>query len=1175
MKLKSVLLLFFMANLTFCFAQKSEDFYAGELSKMVNIPNSPEAEAFTKYGDNQVSLYSGIPQVNLPLYTIKGRELDLPIGLTYDASGIKVEQVSTDVGLGWNLNVGGRISRIINGLADDYLVSSGGYLTINTYNQINSTYPVIDNINNAIAYDNGNGGYFPTLIAAQDYFTFLDDLISNRADAEPDYYSLNAPGISGTMVLDISDFNKPKVLNNPRIKVTKIPSGTLNSIGGWIVVNEDGTKYYFETSETTKRAVDFSLQNFGNITSEYTSSWVLTKIVSKNGKDIYEFNYTPTGYWKQEQQSSSSESSSIKILTSVDTYPYAAGTRGVTNFQINQQILNSVVHNLDTVITVDRGVRYDIKDENNVVLNNRLTGLNFLDLIGNEIRSVDLDNDDYFNLNGGVASQKNPLEIRLKLNGFAIKGSDNSTYQTYAFEYEQPDNVPPRDSYAQDYFGYYNGANNNSTLIPQHTDGTNTFDGGNREPDTEYAKIGLLKKMIYPTKGYSEFEFEGHEEYKTETVDNTETILATSLPGSGVTHDAALYTNENNNSCLDHLDNPLIKMSNFIIPEEGFYKITYTGNPYAEVGIIYTGPEGGHDTYCNFFGTSKYSSTLSGTNESIVHFNAGKHKAMLVLGESINGTYSQPTSLTVNREVQNVVAGNYPIGGLRIKEMRNYSALNVLATTKAYNYRDSLDRSTGRINYKPNLWARKIEGGPDYYLIRKAAYAKGNASYVVYKSVKELQKDANGNTLGYIEHTFYDENKGITPRSSTPFENNYYPSLKGGELQQKIVVDSNGDALSKQGVEYFETSTEAGFSNRGWVAFSTEQTVAQTLYIRGYHVGQPNEFYSYEYKDSWTGCESGGYSPILGTTLCAVPLYVSNTSSLCDGIPNCSITLMADKYAAIRGRFSFASTVYGGVSAVRDTVYLKNPSNAVVAVSTSQLTEYESAIDYLPRKSTNIDSKGIEWETTHYYPKDNLVAGALDLVTRNNLTAQMKTVTIKEPNSINEQVSDQEVEYLYISSNVVLPKKITSSKGSNTLQELGEFTYYANGNLKTSKKANGPETVYIWGYEDRYPIAKIENATYAEVSSQVSTLQNLSNLDASVATENTLRSALENLRNSVSEAQVTTYTYDPLIGATSMTDSRGYTIYYKYDVFNRLEEVRDKDNNIVTDYGYHYKGQAN
>jgi len=52
---------------------------------------------------------------------------------------------------------------------------------------------------------------------------------------------------------------------------------------------------------------------------------------------------------------------------------------------------------------------------------------------------------------------------------------------------------------------------------------------------------------------------------------------------------------------------------------------------------------------------------------------------------------------------------------------------------------------------------------------------------------------------------------------------------------------------------------------------------------------------------------------------------------------------------------------------------------------------------------------------------------------------------------------------------------------------------------------------------------------------------------------------------------VTTYTYDPLIGVTSVTDPRGYTMYYEYDEFQRLEFVKDEDGNIYSENQYNYK----
>jgi YD repeat-containing protein len=54
---------------------------------------------------------------------------------------------------------------------------------------------------------------------------------------------------------------------------------------------------------------------------------------------------------------------------------------------------------------------------------------------------------------------------------------------------------------------------------------------------------------------------------------------------------------------------------------------------------------------------------------------------------------------------------------------------------------------------------------------------------------------------------------------------------------------------------------------------------------------------------------------------------------------------------------------------------------------------------------------------------------------------------------------------------------------------------------------------------------------------------------------------------------MTTYTYDPLIGVTSSTDSNQLTTYYEYDAFGRLQVVKDPDKNIVKHYKYHYKDE--
>jgi YD repeat-containing protein len=66
---------------------------------------------------------------------------------------------------------------------------------------------------------------------------------------------------------------------------------------------------------------------------------------------------------------------------------------------------------------------------------------------------------------------------------------------------------------------------------------------------------------------------------------------------------------------------------------------------------------------------------------------------------------------------------------------------------------------------------------------------------------------------------------------------------------------------------------------------------------------------------------------------------------------------------------------------------------------------------------------------------------------------------------------------------------------------------------------------------------------------------------------------VDELRVYPTDAQMTTYTYDPLIGITSVTDPSNFTTYYEYDAFGRLMFVKDKDGYVqkMNEYNYRFK----
>ena len=1124
-------------------AQNAEDFYDGELSKMVNIPNSPEAQAFGKYGDVQVSMYSGVPNTSVPIHTIQGRELNLPLTLSYDGSGVKVEQGASWVGLSWNLNVGGRISRVTNGLPDDYILSDGDYMTI--FNDSQVATDAADYIQN---YANVVNPSFPNVTEATDYVDFLYDVNRNVKETQPDYFTLSVMGISETIVFDwqttVGSY-VPKVLNNPRIKVEPTIIGTKAHITGWKITGEDGTQYFFDEVEETERENTGDTAFFGDLgTTTYASSWLLTKIISKNGKDTYEFTYKDEGFEPQRQFASSASAATVEILDQVTTYGEPALSPGSpVSSSVKQKFLTSIKNRGNLMATVNFGNRDDIAT---VPVNTRLASIDFFDTDGDDLKSVEFDNDHYFNSD----DFQNYYDIRLKLDGVTIKGKDDLAYQTYQFEYERPNDLPSQNSYAQDYFGYYNGANNN-TLYMAYNISNLTFAGADREPDSYHGRTGMLTKITYPTKGHTTFEYESHDEYRSSTSTTSDPVLGISLNASSPTT-LDLYKNSNGQYCDDEYINkePKIKIADILVVVEDDYNLGYS--PTGSEAFI-VDPKivpASYRNYCDFLqgpGQNLLWHSSEQPQPATIHLTPGRYKALLLIYEHGVQQQHSPSYLTLSRDVTTITWSNVQIGGNRITKITDYTKNGEIAMTKSYTYeKDGM--STGNVNYVPRLFetiSRATQNGIKEEFIRYGTYAKGNEPYVVYSSVVEAKEDQNGATQGSTEYEFYNGLKGSVPMSAAPFENNYVPSLKVGNLMLKTVNEEGAGMVARDSTAYYET-TISPVNIEGLVVYTEEDHFDKTIFLKEHNIGGPNYYVSLEYLQNYN-CGANG---------CVVPTYFS------DPVGAGYHSYLGSERSPYTGRVGFAAGVYGGISHTRSDTFLKDDQDNPITVSSEEVTGYDETAGslYRPITKTVTDSKGEVYETTYTYP-----ATGSALETKNNLVEVVKTETVKDPEATTPiPISSRENVYTPFAS-AVLPTTIKTQKGATGLEDRVEFDFYADGNLKSAKKTDGVTEIYVWGYKKMYPAAKIANTTFTAVENKLGAGFDLGAGGLTTSQANDLRS--------IPGALVTTYTYDPMVGVTSMTDPSGYAVYYEYDDFNRLKAVKDQAGQLVTDYEYRYKDQ--
>lgn len=130
--------------------------------------------------------------------------------------------------------------------------------------------------------------------------------------------------------------------------------------------------------------------------------------------------------------------------------------------------------------------------------------------------------------------------------------------------------------------------------------------------------------------------------------------------------------------------------------------------------------------------------------------------------------------------------------------------------------------------------------------------------------------------------------------------------------------------------------------------------------------------------------------------------------------------------------------------------------------------------------------------------------------------------------------------------------------------------YTAVGDESTGK---GVTTTVIWGYNNTMPIAEVKGASLSDIGSLADTIIAKSNLDVDATSETELINALDLFRTNpaLKNFQITTYTYDPLIGVTTLTPPNGMREIYRYDQQNKLKSVVNVNGNILKEYKYNIK----
>lgn len=74
-----------------------------------------------------VDQFTGTANVTIPIYDYQIDGLNLGISANYNTKGLRVDQIAGEIGLGWNLDAGGSITRSVHGIEDDQKFPALGY----------------------------------------------------------------------------------------------------------------------------------------------------------------------------------------------------------------------------------------------------------------------------------------------------------------------------------------------------------------------------------------------------------------------------------------------------------------------------------------------------------------------------------------------------------------------------------------------------------------------------------------------------------------------------------------------------------------------------------------------------------------------------------------------------------------------------------------------------------------------------------------------------------------------------------------------------------------------------------------------------------------------------------------------------------------------------------------
>lgn len=1061
------------------------------------VPPSPNAFSLTKKIAYPVSEHTGVPNISIPLYKLLSKNVSVPIELNYHASGIKVGDIASNVGLGWSLNAGGVITRVRQGRSD-FGVNCDG---TDVYNAI------IDS----------DGEYSTSNIL---------DYGAHRCDGEPDVFYFNILGRGGRFVLD-RDGN-PILLPFQNIKI-KPAIGPIKE-NFWTIIDENGVEYVFgkekghveETQISALRGFAFWAEG------RYTSSWYLSEINDPSTNDKIYFDYY-TG-------------SNTKYVTGTVTREFHfSGYKKDTNLDYEVEIIGTKY--LESIRSNNGVIKFNNSVEERLDLSGgeNLQYIKIYNSFGKLIKKTLLKYE-YFVSSLSISESQD--KYRLKLTA-VIDETATSPKVLYSFQYNEEELLPNRREGNTDHWGYYNSDVLDGKNIPTVFYDNIVWEGGNKETDPTKARANILTKITNSLGGCTEFMYETN---KVTNPSNGEEMyvggarIKKIIEWDGTDLSSTMITKYNYNK-----SGALFRFPSEMDYVYGYYKDAYR----QKIFLRSASQQALFDLSGAHIGYSHVTKTLPNGSIEELKYHSFNDRPDILTSDFYRASRISVTSWF------NELGDEYPTGPwIEESEKVMVDRVGIPNTSRFWErgllYEKFLKTDVGepirKINYEydfsvspiASVFAIRAEN-PTFIVYADYSFA-GVAYYGVYNFVSSLsplkrviQTDYNRYDINKPLITTYDytywENYQIKEETIT-YSNDQkkktlykfpgsYPHAENNILIKKLNDLNKISEVIEQKVTI----------NKG----EKEKVISADLikYKEEENLIVPEKLFSFRSND---GVEDFTESNIsLAGNFQYDPRYILGTTFDRYDTDGNVLGISSDDGLS-------SSYIYGYNNAYPIAKVINAASNEIAYTS----FEDETAKGGWDFTAIHNDFSICEEQRSADF---EVCLGIVDYDERMACYDYAYGIYNGCKNTINDTYT------------LVNDKRVTGNssfwRGSIAKSNLppGRYiiSFWARRRvLNTPGKITGTIAVDIPNSDWNYYRLTLNNVTEVTL-----------NIDSNTY--------LDELRLYPAGARMTSYTHDPLVGVTSISDENDNSIYYQYDKFGRLIYVKDHNGNIIEHYKYNYK----